>query len=175
MISQLRIDGNRFRDGHGRQVILRGVNLGGDSKVPYPNGGTHLPSDFSDHRTVSFVGRPFPLSEAPEHFGRLRHWGCNCLRLLTTWEAVEHTGPGLYDAGYLDYFTQLCELAGDHGLYVIVDFHQDVWARMSGGDGAPGWTFEAVGLDFTRFARAGAAHVMQHAFDYDDSNPRQPS
>ncbi|HEY0942011.1 MAG TPA: cellulase family glycosylhydrolase [Steroidobacter sp.] len=175
MISQLQIDGNRFRDRHGRHIILRGVNLGGDSKVPYPNGGTHLPGDFSDHRTVSFVGRPFPLSEASEHFGRLRHWGFNCVRLLTTWEAVEHTGPGLYDAAYLDYFTQLCELAGKYGLYVIVDFHQDVWARMSGGDGAPGWTFEVVGLDFTRFARAGAAHVMQHAFDYGDPNPRQPS
>jgi hypothetical protein len=53
-----------------------------------------------------------------------------------------------------------------HGLYVIVDFHQDVWARMSGGDGAPGWTFEAAGLDFTKFDAADAAHVMQHRYDF---------
>ncbi len=44
---------------------------------------------------------------------------------------------------------------------------------MSGGDGAPGWTFEAVGLDFTRFGPAGAAHVMQYAFDYNDPKPHQ--
>ena len=50
--------------------------------------------------------------------------------------------------------------------YVFVDFHQDVWSRMSGGDGAPGWTFEAVGLDFTKFHAAGAAHVMQYKYDY---------
>ncbi len=37
---------------------------------------------------------------------------------------------------------------------------------MTGGDGAPGWTFEAVGLDFTKFHAAGAAHVMQHKYDY---------
>ena len=49
---------------------------------------------------------------------------------------------------------------------MFVDLHQDVWSRMSGGDGAPGWTFEAVGLDFTKFHAAGAAHVMQYKYDY---------
>jgi hypothetical protein len=28
-----------------------------------------------DHKFVTFVGRPFPLEEAPEHFARLRRWG----------------------------------------------------------------------------------------------------
>ncbi len=116
MTPQIQIDGNRFKDSHGRHVILRGVNLGGDCKVPYPRGGTHFPTDFSDHRAVSFVGRPFPLAAAAEHFGRLRHWGFNCLRLLTTWESVEHAGPGSYDSEYLEYFAELCRLAGDHGL-----------------------------------------------------------
>lgn len=162
----LRVDGTRFVDRSGREVILRGVNLGGDCKVPYPHGGTHIPSDFADHREVSFIGRPFPLEEAPEHFRRLRHWGFDVLRLLTTWEAVEHKGPGLYDRDYLDYFTEICRRAGDFGLYVFVDFHQDVWSRMSGGDGAPGWTFEAVGLDFRTFHRADAAHLMQAKYDY---------
>lgn len=55
------------------------------------------------------------------------------MRLLTTWEAVEHAGPGEYDQEYLDYFTELCRLAGEFGLYVYVDFHQDAWSRMSGG------------------------------------------
>ncbi len=167
------VSGGQFVDAAGRQMILRGVNLGGDCKVPYPHGGTNWPSDFSDHRRVSFIGRPFPLAEADEHLGRLRHWGFNCLRLLTTWEAVEHAGPGLYDTDYLDYFAEVTRRAGEHGLYVFVDFHQDVWSRMTGGDGAPGWTHEAAGLDFTRFPAAGAAHVMQARYDYADPTPRQ--
>jgi hypothetical protein len=165
-MDRLKTKGERFLDGAGRQVFLRGVNLGGDCKVPYPNGGTNFPSDFSDHREVSFVGRPFPLSEADEHFARLKAWGMNCLRLLTTWEAVEHAGPGKYDEAYLDYFTEITRKAGEYGLYVFIDFHQDVWSRMTGGDGAPGWVFEAVGLDFTTFHASGAAHVMQHKYDY---------
>src|SRR5687767_9194114 len=163
-ISPVRQDGPYFRDREGRQVMLRGVNLGGDCKVPYPDGGTQFPSDFSDHREVSFIGRPFPLEEAEEHLGRLRHWGFNVVRLLTTWEAVEHAGPGLYDEAYLDYLAEVCRRAGEFGIYVFIDFHQDVWSRMSGGDGAPGWTFEAVGLDFRTFPAAGAAHVMQAAY-----------
>jgi len=165
-LTGLSIKGDQFLDAHGRTVLLRGVNLGGDSKVPYPNGGTNHPSDFSDHRDVSFIGRPFPLSEMHEHFSRLEAWGFNCVRLVTTWEAVEHSGPGLYDEAYLDYFAEIARCAGDYGLYVVIDFHQDAWSRMSGGDGAPGWTFEAVGLDFTAFHAAGAAHVMQAAYDY---------
>lgn len=162
-----------FVDEAGREVILRGVNLGGDCKLPYPDGGTHRPSDFADHREVSFVGRPFPIAEADEHLGRLRRWGFNGLRLLTTWEAVEHAGPGRYDAAYLDYLAEVCRRAGEHGFWVFIDFHQDVWSRMTGGDGAPGWTFEALGLDFTRFDAADAAHVMQHRYDYASPLARQ--
>ncbi|MGZ5934847.1 MAG: cellulase family glycosylhydrolase, partial [Rhizomicrobium sp.] len=165
-MQKLDMKGRWFVDESGRRVILRGVNLGGDCKVPWPDGGTEHPSDFSDHRIVSFIGRPFPLAEADEHLARLKHWGFNCLRLLTTWEAVEHAGPGQYDEAYLDYFAEVSRRAGKFGLYVFIDFHQDVWSRMSGGDGAPGWTFEAVGLDFTKFHAAGAAHVMQHKYDY---------
>jgi hypothetical protein len=162
---EVRQRGPSFVDDAGRQMILRGVNLGGDCKVPYPNGGTYVPTDFSDHREVSFIGRPFPIEEADEHLGRLAHWGFNLVRLLTTWEAVEHAGPGVYDSAYLEYLTEVCRRAGEHGLYVYLDFHQDAWSRMTGGDGAPGWTFEAVGLDFTTFPAAGAAHLMQGRYD----------
>ena len=166
-LPRLSIDGLWFREPSGRRVLLRGVNLGGDCKMPVtPDGRTHLPTDFADHRDVSFTGRPFPLSEAAEHLGRLRHWGFNLLRLLTTWEAVEHEGPGIYDEDYLDYLAEVTRLAGEYGMYVFIDFHQDAWSRMSGGDGAPGWTFEAVGLDFTTFHAAGATHVMQYKYDH---------
>ncbi len=73
----------------------------------------HTPEAFpDDHRSVTFVGRPFPLEEAHEHFSRLRRWGLTfctylyarflaCLqyskvRFLVTWEAIEHDGPYVY-------------------------------------------------------------------------------
>jgi len=156
----MRIEGSAFKDDQGRTLLLRGANLGGSSKVPFrPNGATHIRDGFFDHRDVSFVGRPFPLEKAGEHLARLRAWGFNVLRLLVTWEAVEHAGPGLYDQDYLDYLCEVVRKAGEHGLDLFVDPHQDVWSRMSGGDGAPGWTFEAVGMDVARFAETGAAVV----------------
>jgi hypothetical protein len=156
----MHIDGAWFKDEHGRTLILRGVNLGGSTKVPFrPDGATYIREGFYDHRDVSFVGRPFPLDEADEHFGRLRAWGLTTLRFLVTWEAIEHAGPGIYDEEYLDYLVAVVRKAGEHGLHLFVDPHQDVWSRMSGGDGAPGWTFEVMGMDVTRFSEAGAAIV----------------
>ncbi len=163
----------RFVDVHGREMVLRGVNLGGDCKLPFPDGGTHLPTDFSDHRAVDFVGRPFPLDQADVHLARIARWGFNCLRLLVTWEAIEHEGPGRYDLAYLDYVAAVARRAAAHGFVLFVDMHQDVWSRMTGGDGAPGWTFEALGLDFTRFDAAGAANVMQYRYDPTRAEARQ--
>jgi hypothetical protein len=156
----VRIERGWFKDEDGRTRILRGVNLGGSSKVPFiPRGATHVREGFFQHRDVSFVGRPFPIGEADEHFARLRAWGLTFLRLLVTWEAMEHRGPGEYDEAYLDYVYEVVRKAGEHGLELFIDPHQDVWSRMSGGDGAPGWTFEAIGMDVTRFAATGAAIV----------------
>ncbi len=163
-------DGRWLKDEDGRTLILRGVNLGGSSKVPFrPNGATYIREGFFDHRNVSFVGRPFPLGEADEHLARLRAWGLTFVRFLVTWEAIEHAGPGIYDEEYLDYVREVVRKAGEYGITLFIDPHQDVWSRFSGGDGAPGWTFEAVGLDITRFAETGAAIV--HA-TYGDPFPR---
>ncbi len=151
-------EGHWFKDEHGRTLILRGVNLGGSSKVPWGR-ATCIREGFFDHRNVSFVGRPFPLEEADEHFARLRAWGFTFLRFLITWEAVEHAGPGIYDREYLDYLYEVVRKAGEYGFHLFIDPHQDVWSRLSGGDGAPGWTFEVVGMDPTRFLETGAAIV----------------
>lgn len=156
----IQTDGPYFKDEHDRTLMLRGVNLGGSSKVPrMPDGATYIREGFFDHRQVSFVGRPFPLHEADEHFTRLRSWGFTFLRLLVTWEAIEHAGPGLYDAPYLEYIYQIAKKAGEYGISLFIDPHQDVWSRFSGGDGAPGWTLEAVGFDITHFSATGAAIV----------------
>jgi hypothetical protein len=160
----IRVQNPHFTDEHGRTLILRGVNLGGSSKIPRrPDGATHLRDKFFDHRNVTFVGRPFPLREADEHFSRLRAWGFTILRFLVTWEAIEHAGPGIYDEKYLAYVRAVIERAAHFGFSVFIDPHQDVWSRFSGGDGAPGWTFEAAGMDLTRLHETGAAVVHQFA------------
>ena len=167
----LRVKKEWFVDEKGRKVLLRGVNLGGSSKVPYkPNGATHIKTDFGDHKEVSFIGRPFPLNEANLHFKRLKHWGFNCFRLLITWEAIEHKGPKIYDKEYLDYISELLKIAHENKLYCFIDPHQDVWSRMTGGDGAPGWTFEKVGLDYKKFEESNAAFTMQYHYDHENPN-----
>ncbi|KAF9916553.1 hypothetical protein BX616_003474 [Lobosporangium transversale] len=54
---------------------------------------SHIDDHFYNHREVSFVNRPFTLQDAELHFERLARWGCQCLRLLIPWEALEHAGP----------------------------------------------------------------------------------
>lgn len=161
-MKNIRIDGPWFKDEAGRILLLRGVNLGGSSKVPMtPNGATYLKDDFFDHRHISFTGRPFPLEEADEHFTRLKTWGLTFLRFLVTWEAIEHEGPGIYDREYLNFLRAVIEKACEHGISVFIDSHQDVWSRFSGGDGAPGWTFEMAGMDIMRFHQTGTAFLHQ--------------
>jgi hypothetical protein len=158
----MRTDGIWFKDDKGRTLMLRGANLGGSSKVPTrPNGATYRRAGFFEHRDVSFVGRPFPLDEADEHFSRLRAWGLTFLRLLTTWEAIEHAGPEQYDEEYLAYLRAIVEKAAEYDIQCFVDPHQDVWSRWTGGDGAPGWTFDLIGMDITRLDATSAAITHQ--------------
>jgi endoglycosylceramidase len=98
-------------------VILRGLNVAGNSKVP-----------------------PFRPIDDPARLDPLPGWGMNVIRLLFTWEAYEPQ-LGAYDAGYLDYIARTAHAAGDLGLYVIVDFHQDSFSRFLGGcgEGFPSW------------------------------------
>ncbi|MGB2955518.1 MAG: cellulase family glycosylhydrolase [Anaerolineales bacterium] len=158
----MHIEGNYFKDEFGRTLSLRGVNLGGSTKVPFsPNGATYLKEGYFDYRNVSFIGRPFPIQEADEHFARLKAWGLTFIRFLVTWEAIEHAGPGLYDRNYLEYIQAVVEKAAEYGIQMFIDPHQDVWSRFSGGDGAPGWTFELVGMDIKNFQATGAAFTHQ--------------
>ena len=160
----LRVAGRDFVDEQGRRLVLRGVNLGGSSKVPrVPDGASWRRESFFEHRSVSFVNRPFSLEDADEHFRRLSRWGLTTLRWVTTWEAVEHEGPGRYDQGYLDFLEAILRRAGEHGFTVFVDFHQDTWSRFSGGDGAPGWTLESAGFELEHLHETGAAFLhCQH-------------
>ncbi|KEY67813.1 hypothetical protein S7711_04123 [Stachybotrys chartarum IBT 7711] len=163
----IRAEEGRFLDGYGRTLWLRGFNVSGASKLPTePNGLSHLTDGFYEHRTVTFSGRPFPLDEAHLHFRRLQAWGMPFVRLLVTWEAIGHSGPDPstdLDLEYIAYLKSLIELMPRYGIKCFVCGHQDVWSRFSGGSGAPGWTFEAAGLDIEAFTDTGAAYVHGHA------------
>jgi endoglycosylceramidase len=66
----------------------------------------------------------------------LEIWGMNLMRLGVMWEAVE-TGPGVYNATYLDEIETLLYKMGEKGIYTMVDAHQDVMARITCGEGMP--------------------------------------
>lgn len=161
--SGLRIQNGRFVDSYNRTINFHGVNVAGSCKLPTtPNGLSHLHEGFYEtHRTVSFVGRPFPLSEAPLHFARLRAWGLPLIRLLVTWESISHAGPqkDQVDQDYIEYLEKLLTMMAEYGIKCFICAHQDVWSRFSGGSGAPGWTFETAGLDLTAFPDTGAAYI----------------
>jgi hypothetical protein len=155
--------GRWFRDNAGRAVLLRGVNLGGASKMPRnKHRSTAAHEGFYDSPDdVTFVGRPFPLDAADEHLVRLRSWGLTFLRLVITWEAVEHAGPGVYDEEYVEYVVALVRKCQDYGISVFLDPHQDVWSRWTGGDGAPAWTLTKVGFKLDAIDACGAALTQQ--------------
>lgn len=156
----LTIDGVHFRDEHNREVTLRGINCAADAKLPTrPYLTSHTSTDFFDGDNVSFVGRPFPVSNADIHFQRLRNYGYNTIRYIFTWEAIEAAGPGKYDEEWIDSTIALLRKAKEYDFMIIMDPHQDVWSRFSGGSGAPMWSLYAMGLNPQTFDVTEAALV----------------
>ncbi|GMK54726.1 hypothetical protein CspeluHIS016_0113120 [Cutaneotrichosporon spelunceum] len=138
----INILGRHFVDQHGRVLLLHGANVGAASKVPNEH-GLEKPEE------ASYIGRPFPLEEAKEHWARLASWGLTFVRIIFTWDAVEHAGPGEYDEAYLAYLRALLTSLRGTGLVAYVSVHQDVWSRYSGGSGAPAWTLSLAGFDMS--------------------------
>ncbi|MCL2067477.1 MAG: cellulase family glycosylhydrolase [Treponema sp.] len=166
----MRISGNLILDDENRALILRGVNLGGGSKNPFGAPGWGLKSEsLKNPSEASFVGRPFPLEEAESHFRRLEQAGMTFLRLVITWEAIEHAGPGIYDEAYLAYLRKILLTAENCGVSVFIDPHQDVWSRWTGGDGAPAWTLEKLGMNLVMLDRCGAAITRQRYGEFHKS------
>jgi len=117
-----RTQGRWIVDEQGRVLILHGVNLAASSKVP-----------------------PFLPWQSKDEVAVLRTWGFNSVRYLIVWEAVEPQ-PGQYDDAYLDRVAERLDWCRAAGLKVILDMHQDLYARKYAGDGAPEWACLDDGL-----------------------------
>ena len=139
-----------IRDEHDRIRIFRGANVSGRAKLP-----------------------PFLALEDPAALDPLVAWGWNAVRLLVLWEGVQPQ-RGAIDDGYVARVRALAEAAGARGLHVIVDFHQDLFSRVLGGDGAPEWAVKALGKPaqgrswFADYALAPAVRNSFAAFWRDD-------
>ncbi len=128
------VAGGRIVDAHGREVLLRGVNV--NAFVEY---WAYAPALFT---TYPFTGRDADL---------IAEIGWNTVRLLISWSRVE-PAPGVYDEHYLDLVEEAVRLLEQRGIYTLVDLHQDAWgpslatrpgeacgSPAFGWDGAPAW------------------------------------
>jgi hypothetical protein len=119
-VARLHTDLGWLRDDQGRYVQAQGINVGGSSKVPAAIDASGVPS---------YVGKPFALEAAREHFGRLRDMGFDSVRLVLMWEGIEPSSRSVFDLQYLAYIRALVQAAGEFRLRVLLDMHQDNFSR----------------------------------------------
>jgi len=127
--SVLTVQNGEYVDGYGREVVLRGYNVSGESKL------------------AENEGLPFAsVADAQKSAAAMRDLtGADTIRFLITWAYVEPE-PGQIDYAYLAKVVAQMQAFLDDGIYVFVDFHQDLYSRYIfnedswyTGDGAPQW------------------------------------
>ena len=129
-------------DANGRVVFLHGVN------VVYK----HAP-----YIAYPDPGQPWNFSTADA--SRMQSLGFNVVRLGIEWQALEPGSggpnqPNVCTAGapgnahewnravaerYLSHVAATVKLLADHGIYTLLDMHQDVYNQNFRGEGAPDW------------------------------------
>ncbi|WTP62250.1 cellulase family glycosylhydrolase [Streptomyces phaeochromogenes] len=128
----LTVQDGRFTDGLGREVVLRGYNVSGETKLKENN------------------GLPFAsVADAKKSATALRALGGgNSVRFLLSWAYAEPT-RGQVDPAYLAAATDQIRAFLDAGIRVYPDFHQDLYSRWLfdsdswyTGDGAPKWAVD---------------------------------
>ena len=129
----LTVAGGHFTDGLGREVVLRGYNVSGETKLEENS------------------GLPFAsVADAKKSATALRALGGgNSVRFLLSWAHAE-PARGQVDTGYLTAATDQIRAFLDAGIRVYPDFHQDLYSRYLfnagswySGDGAPKWAVDA--------------------------------
>jgi len=131
----LTVSNGRFVDGAGREVVLRGYNVSGETKLAENNG---LPfASVADARKSAHALRTLG--------------GGNSVRFLLSWAYAEPV-RGQVDAAYLAAATAQIGAFLDAGIRVYPDFHQDLYSRhlfntgsWYTGDGAPKWAVDLGG------------------------------
>jgi hypothetical protein len=129
----LTVQNGRFTDGHGREVVLRGYNVSGETKLEENSG---LPfASVADARGSASALRALG--------------GGNTVRFLLSWAHAE-PARGRLDTAYLASATAQMRAFLDAGIRVYPDFHQDLYSRYLfdpdswyTGDGAPQWAVDA--------------------------------
>jgi endoglycosylceramidase len=115
------IEGQKFVDSNGRQIIFNGINY--ISKNP-------------DEKYIRGI--------EPELFADFKSWGFNCVRFGIIWAGLEPE-PGKYNEEYLSEIDKRIQWAADNGIYVYLDMHQDLFGSKFS-DGAPEWATLDEGL-----------------------------
>ncbi|MFC4607111.1 cellulase family glycosylhydrolase [Streptomyces maoxianensis] len=129
------VEDGRFVDGLGREVVLRGYNVSGETKLE-ENGGLPFAS----------------VADAEKSAAALRALGGgNSVRFLLSWAHAEPE-RGQIDHTYLAAVTAQMRAFLKVGIRVYPDFHQDLFSRhlfhkgsWYTGDGAPKWVVDAGG------------------------------
>jgi endoglycosylceramidase len=67
------------------------------------------------------------------------------VRLGIIWKAVEPR-PGAYDDGYVAQIRAAQQTLARHGIYTLLDWHQDLMNERFGGEGFPDWAVDTGGL-----------------------------
>ena len=141
---------------HGHYGTLDGLPAGGVSDL----GTTGAWITDNDGRVVILHGfgevmKNSPFYPAAEGFSDqdaalLAAQGFNVVRVGILWEGVEPQ-PGVIDYNYLASINQTIQTLSNHGIYTVLDMHQDLYAAGLGGptgygDGAPDWAVQTGGL-----------------------------
>jgi len=122
-VGRIRVDSEgRFRAPDGRTQVFHGVNVVQKSFPWHPSLG-----EFDANTSLN-----------AEDMANLQSWGLNVVRLGVMWPGVE-PAPGKYNQTYLEVVRQLVNDMHSHGIYTIVDFHQDAFAERFCGEGVPDW------------------------------------
>src|SRR5262249_28895788 len=71
--------------------------------------------------------------------------GFDTVRLGLIYKGVEPQ-PGNYDSAYLSQISDTEHVLAQHGIFSLLDFHQDLYNERFGGEGWPDWAVQDDGL-----------------------------